>query len=68
MPSAGFETAVPSNEAAADARLRPHGHRDRHPRSSFTLSQYIEVVTENSFAFNPSICSHDVELRLQGKQ
>jgi len=48
MPSAGFEPAIPSNEAAADARLRPHGHRDRHPGSSFTLSQNTETVIEKS--------------------
>jgi len=46
MPSAGFEPVTPNNEAAADARLRPHGHRDRLPGSSFTPSQNIEIVTE----------------------
>ena len=30
MPSDGFERPDPSNEAAADRRLRPHGNRDRY--------------------------------------
>jgi hypothetical protein len=29
VPSEGFESTVPVIQAAADIRLRPHGHRDR---------------------------------------
>jgi hypothetical protein len=29
MPSRGIQIRDPSNQAAADLRLRPRGHRDR---------------------------------------
>jgi hypothetical protein len=31
MPPADFETAIPCKRAAADSRLRPHGHWDLQP-------------------------------------
>ena len=30
MPQAGFEPTIPGEQRAADPRLRPRGHRDRH--------------------------------------
>ena len=37
MPSAGFEPHKPSRQAAADLRLRPRGHWDRHDRTMRNL-------------------------------
>jgi hypothetical protein len=46
MPSAGFETAIPANQAAADLSLRPQGHWDRlggHIPISLLIPIYVAI-------------------------
>jgi len=55
MLSAGFEPAIPSNEAVADLRLIPHGHLYsltifRHSRKIAKIDYQIRLVC-------PSVCT-----------
>jgi hypothetical protein len=55
----GIRTHEPSNQAAADLRLKPHGHLDR-LQTSHTLTEF--VVTHRSPSRNAGAVPHAQEL------
>ena len=51
MPPVGFEPTIPAVRAAADLRLRPRGHWDRHIYIYIYLFTYIYICINKKWLF-----------------